>query len=87
MKQNTGRWKEELQKGTKNAIKREKNEEKHYRKKKKRRHWKQEKKKKQEVRRLDANGWPAANVRVTATTEQTTINEGLEKKKTWTNRS
>ena len=36
---------------------------------------KREKKKKQGMRRLDANGWPAANVRVTATTDQTTINE------------
>ena len=47
--------------------------------KKQRRQSKQEKKKKQKMRRLDANGWPAANVRVTPTTEQTIINERLEK--------
>ena len=78
MKQNTGRWKEDLQKGTKNAIKKRQRRKKC--RKSKRRQWKQEKKKKQEMRRLDATD-DAADVRVTPTTEQTSIHGRSQKKR------
>ena len=72
--------KRRITKGNKECNKKRENEEKHYRKRRKRRQWKQEEKKKQEMRRLDANGWPATDVRIIATTEQTTVNVNEEEK-------
>ena len=79
MKQNKGRRKQELQKG-KNALKK-KNEEKHMIHKKKRKHWKMQWNDKKRNETAWCNGWPAADVRVIATIEQTTINERWEKKR------
>ena len=74
MKQNKGRKTQELQKRNKERKKKEKNivEKKEEKSMKARRN-----KKRNET--VCCNGWPAADVRVIATTERTTVNERWEK--------